>query len=150
MLALAGIIGILGGPFNGTIQILVYAGAIMMLVVFVIMVLNSAKDNVIPRWDRGALLAFSLPLLFAAIVLYTFSQVGLGDGSQGVRGTVEAIAARLFDMSHQGGAYHILFLMVSLVLLVALVGAVLLAKRQLDYNPGEAVEAAQEGEEHHG
>ena len=49
----------------------------MMLVVFVIMVLNSAKDNVIPRWDLGALLALSLPLLFAAIVLYTFSQVGL-------------------------------------------------------------------------
>ena len=151
MISLAGIFGILGGPFNGTIQILVYAGAIMMLVVFVIMVLNSAKDHVIPRWDLGALLGLSLPLLFAVMVLYTISQVGLGDGKTQVRGTVEDIAARLFDFSSVGGAYHILFLLVSLVLLVALVGAVLLAKRQLDYSETAiAVEHAEEGDEHHG
>ena len=59
----------------------------MMLVVFVIMVLNSAKDHVIPRWDIGALLGLSLPLLFAVMVLFTISQVGLGDGKDGVQGT---------------------------------------------------------------
>ena len=150
MLALAGIFGILGGPFNGTIQILVYAGAIMMLVVFVIMVLNSAKDHEIPRWDLGGLLALGLPLLFAALVLFTLSQTSLGMGDQGVRGTVEDIAARLFDFSANGGAYHIIFLMVSLVLLVALVGAVLLAKRNLNDHVSAVVTAAHEGEDKHG
>lgn len=132
MLALAGIFGVLAGPFNGTIQILVYAGAIMMLLVFVIMVLNSAKESAIPRWDLGGILALSLPLLFAVVILLTLSQVSLGDGSPGTRGTIEVLAARMFDFSHRGGAFHILFLIVSLILLVALVGAVLLAKRRLD------------------
>ncbi|TVR44883.1 MAG: NADH-quinone oxidoreductase subunit J [Planctomycetota bacterium] len=154
MLALAGIFGVLAGPFNGTIQILVYAGAIMMLLVFVIMVLNSAQDNAVPRWDAGGVLALGLPMLFAVVVLLTLSQVNLGDSSPGTRGTIEVLAARMFDFSHGGGAFHILFLLVSLVLLVALVGAVLLAKRRLD-GPADVPQVessldpqAQEGTQH--
>ena len=43
MVALAGIYGLIGSPFLGVVQIMVYAGAIMMLVTFVIMVLNGAR-----------------------------------------------------------------------------------------------------------
>lgn len=132
MLSLAGIFGILAGPFNGTIQILVYAGAIMMLLVFVIMVLNSAKDGKVPRMDVPGMVCLTIPALFVTMVLLVISQTQLGDGSLGTRGTVEKLAARMFDFSAAGGAFHILFLAVSLVLLVALVGAVLLAKRHLE------------------
>ena len=51
MLSLAGIYGLLGSPFIGVVQIMVYAGAIMMLLVFVISVLNAAKDNRTPMFD---------------------------------------------------------------------------------------------------
>lgn len=150
MLALAGIFGVLAGPFNGTIQILVYAGAIMMLLVFVIMVLNSAKDNDIPRMDLTGLFTLSVPLVFCAAVILVLSQVNLGDGSPGTRGTVEVLAERMFDFSHDGGAFHILFLIVSLVLLVALVGAVLLAKRRLDGPEDEPAPLVSEEGSHHG
>lgn len=148
MLALAGIFGILAGPFNGTIQILVYAGAIMMLLVFVIMVLNSARDDAVPPVSVPGLVGLSVPVVFASMVLLVLSQTNLGDGSPGTRGTVEILAERMFDFSQDGGAFHILFLIVSLVLLVALVGAVLLAKR--DLSDTRDPEPITHGEDDHG
>src|ERR1051325_7644463 len=55
MLRLSGLYAILQSPFIAVLQVLVYAGAIMMLVVFVIMVLNQGKDDVLPRFDRFSL-----------------------------------------------------------------------------------------------
>ena len=45
MVSLAGIYGLIGSPFLGVVQVMVYAGAIMMLVTFVTMVLNGARDS---------------------------------------------------------------------------------------------------------
>jgi len=50
MLSLAGIYGLLGSPFIGVVQVMVYAGAIMMLLTFVIMVLNGARDSKTPMF----------------------------------------------------------------------------------------------------
>ena len=49
MLALSGLYGLLAGPFLGIVQITVYAGAIMMLIVFVIMVVGGAMDHERPK-----------------------------------------------------------------------------------------------------
>src|SRR3954470_3000822 len=62
MLGISGIYALLGSPFLGVIQVLVYAGAIMMLVVFVIMVLNRARDHEVPRFDLWSIPAALLPL----------------------------------------------------------------------------------------
>src|SRR4051794_4037823 len=62
MLGISGIYALIGSPFLGVIQVLVYAGAIMMLVVFVIMVLNRARDHEVPLFDLGAIPAAILPL----------------------------------------------------------------------------------------
>lgn len=61
MLSLAGIYGLLGSPFVGVVQVMVYAGAIMMLLTFVIMVLNGARDSHTPRFDKVSF-SFSPPL----------------------------------------------------------------------------------------
>ncbi len=63
MLSLSGIYALLNSPFLAVLQVLVYAGAIMMLVVFVIMVLNQAKEHTIPVFDWFSVTALVLPLV---------------------------------------------------------------------------------------
>ena len=137
MVSLAGIYSLIGSPFLATIQIMVYAGAIIMLLVFVIMVLNSAKDEKTPRWDAIGWFAL-LPSAATGALLLRFLLAAndrhpLGadpNAPPAVRGTVEAVSSRLFP--DQMGGWSFLFLVVGLLLLSAIVGAVLLAKRRLD------------------
>lgn len=149
MVSLAGIYSLIGAPFLATIQILVYAGAIIMLLVFVIMVLNFAKDHKTPRWDAIGSFAL-LPAAATGALLLRFLLVANARRSftpdpkaaPAVRGTVDAISSRLFP--DQMGGWSFLFLVVGLLLLSAIVGAVLLAKRHLD-TPDAA-----ESTSHHG
>jgi NADH-quinone oxidoreductase subunit J len=137
MVSLAGIYSLIGSPFLATIQIMVYAGAIIMLLVFVIMVLNSAKDDKTPRWDAIGSFAL-LPAAATAALLLRFlltanarRPFGLDPKAPpAVRGTVEAVSTQLFP--DKLGGWSFLFLVVGLLLLSAIVGAVLLAKRRLD------------------
>ncbi len=136
MVSLAGIYSLIASPFLATIQILVYAGAIMMLVVFVIMVLNSAKEHTIPVVDGmgplGLLSAASLGALFIRVFVGLDDKASVKMNPQAPRGDVEAISQTLFGSGTHTGGWALLFLAIGLVLLTAIVGAVLLAKRHLD------------------
>lgn len=131
MVSLSGIYALIQSPFLATLQVLVYAGAIMMLVVFVIMVLNSAKDATTPRIDAiGSLVllvALALGLVFAGVL----DKIQVASHPQAPRGSVQAIADTLFPV-HGQSAWWVLFLAVGLVLMAAIVGAVLLTKRRLE------------------
>jgi len=140
MVSLAGIYSLIASPFVATLQILVYAGAIIMLLVFVIMVLNSAKDEHTPRWDLTASIAVVPAIAVGAFLLMVIEKAnvlqpfGLGPAdAPAARGTVEALSKILFP--DKLGAWSFLFLVVGLLLLSAIVGAVLLAKRHLDTPP---------------
>ncbi len=126
MVSLAGIYALLGSPFLGVIQILVYAGAIMMLLVFVIMMLNCAKDDTPPGWDILRLIGVFIPLLFVLLILSIFTQLKLSPHAQALPGTIDDVSAVLFDFE---SSYWLLFLTVGLILLVALASAILLAKK---------------------
>ena len=137
MVSLAGIYSLIAAPFLATLQILVYAGAIVMLLVFVIMVLNSAKDDHTPRWDAfgwaalapaAATAFFLLRVLLGADAAHSFALRPTDPPA--ARGTVEALSTLLFG--DRIGAWSFLFLVVGLLLLSAVVGAVLLAKHHLD------------------
>lgn len=132
MLALAGIYCLLGSPFLGVLQVLTYAGAIMMLVVFVIMVLNRASDHQLPRFDRHSLLLAGVPVLLLAGLLPALLKGGYANAAGAQRGEPQALAARLFDLAPGGPGWYLLFELVGVLLLVAVAGAVLLAKRDLD------------------
>jgi len=136
MVSLAGVYSLISSPFLATLQILVYAGAIMMLVVFVIMVLNSAKDHYTPMLDSLGVFGFVVAALVGLLITRVF--IGL-DAKASVkmnptapRGDVEAISKTLFGSGMHTGGWALLFLAIGLVLLTAIVGAVLLAKRHLD------------------
>jgi NADH-quinone oxidoreductase subunit J len=147
MAALAGIYSIIGSPFLATLQILVYAGAIMMLVVFVIMVLNSAKDHSTPFLDIVGLLGLAPAVALGALVSWVFlgldAKATVAMDPAAPRGDVEAISKTLFGAGQHTGGWALLFLAIGVVLLTAIVGAVLLAKRHLAGDP--AAKPAPEG-----
>ncbi|HXV86155.1 MAG TPA: NADH-quinone oxidoreductase subunit J [Gemmatimonadales bacterium] len=149
LFALAGIYILLNAQFIGIIQVLVYAGAIMVLFLFVIMLLNlSQNQNDIRPWPMwlaglGILAAISVPLFtlgdysatrLAAEVtgaaVYGDPAVALPAGQAAARATEElgvvgAIAGPLFK------SYLVPFEITSILLLAAAVGAVVVAKRKL-------------------
>ena len=134
MLAISGIYALLASPFLGVVQVLVYAGAIMMLVIFVIMVLNRARDHEVPRIENWSYAVLLVPvLLFASFVhaLTAMPAETLKSDPGSLRGDIAPIAKSMFDVN-QGHGYWLLFECIGVLLLVAVVGAVLLAKRSLD------------------
>jgi NADH-quinone oxidoreductase subunit J len=144
MLGIAGIYALLGSPFLGVIQVLVYAGAIMMLVVFVIMVLNRARDHEVPRFDWWSVPAAILPLSLLGMLGRTLSAANAPADAGAVRGEIAPIARAMFDTTAGGSGYWLLFEIVGVLLLVAIVAAVLLAKRSLD-TPEHVAGVADEG-----
>ena len=131
MLSLAGIYGLLGSPFVGAVQVMVYAGAIMMLLTFVIMVLNGARDNRTPRFDKISLFVIPAIILMALMLSFLILRTPLVFNPDTARGTVSLTAATLFDTSASGPGYFLLFEAIGLLLLSAMATAVILAKKKL-------------------
>ena len=131
MISLAGLYGLLAGPFLGIVQITVYAGAIMMLIIFVIMVVGGAMDHDRPKAGVMGVLGGIGALTFFGLIARVLSLSDIAPHQVGISGTVEAIGLRMFDFSYGSGGWHVAFEITALVLLVALVGAVAMAKRDV-------------------
>ncbi|MBI2794500.1 MAG: NADH-quinone oxidoreductase subunit J [Ignavibacteria bacterium] len=128
---LAGLYLTLEAQFVAAVQVLVYAGAIMVLVVFVILLLNLGKEQQLA--ERGSVIRLTLGSftagLFALVIILALvaSPTGLNHLAMNAVdiGTTEAIGQSLFTQ------YLFPFESVSLLLLAALIGAVILAKRSM-------------------
>jgi len=130
LFCIAALFVVLGAHFVGAAQILVYAGAIMVLFLFVIMLLD-LKDytehlpgaNVLQK-VVGVIIALNLLVLVARKVASSGIVSG-GPIAEHSYGTTEAVAKVLFT------TYLLPFELAGLLLLVAIVGAVVIAKREL-------------------
>ena len=131
MVALAGIYGLIGSPFLGVVQIMVYAGAIMMLVTFVIMVLNGARDSKTQMFDKVSFFVIPAVLVLAGLVGFALVGAPLAFDETALRGSVALTSRTLFDVAQTGPGYFMLFEVLGLLLLSAMVAAVLLAKKRL-------------------
>jgi NADH-quinone oxidoreductase subunit J len=149
MFSLAAIYVLLQAQFLAAIQVLVYAGAVMVLFVFVIMLLNvgrTANDIrgvpvrvvallvgagllvqlfLVSRVTPGSLAAGLGIAAGAASPMDAFPAGRAGADAPGLQGVVGAIAEPLFR------SYLVPFEITSILLLAAAVGAVVLAKRKL-------------------
>lgn len=129
LISLAGLYALLAADFLFVIQILVYAGAIMALMVFVIMLLN-VKDQQLPPEPRLELkvlitLLFMSPffILVQHAINMQFGDTGFAPADSGF-GTIQSVGRLLYNQ------YYFPFEIISILLLVALVGVVALAKRK--------------------
>jgi NADH-quinone oxidoreductase subunit J len=135
LLAQAGIYLMLYAPFVAGVQIILYAGGIMVLFLFVIMLINmerSVKERQFNKqWLVGIAAAAALGGLFIAV--YTSTAKGKlfpeGHPSFGEDTNTQSIAALLFD--RHAGQYMFAFEIASLLLLVAIIGAVVMAKKRI-------------------
>lgn len=139
-IALAALYVTLAAPFIAAVQVIVYAGAIMVLVVFVIMLLNVEEEE-----RRRARLRFLVP---AAIVL---AAVLIGEAAfifyfvqQATSGVTQDLSASDVGLTSQIGTglftqYLLPFEITSVLLLMAIVGAMTLARRAAILSPGARV-----------
>ena len=135
--ALAGLYIQLDAPFVAVAQIIIYAGAIMVLFLFVVMLLNAPQEDA-AEWDKlhplrrpgiarfGALLALVL-VMQLAYALMRANDVDTPVGSQTGPATVSSVRELgrvLFDR------HAFAFEATSILILVAMIGAVVLARRE--------------------
>ncbi|HEV2616775.1 MAG TPA: NADH-quinone oxidoreductase subunit J [Candidatus Acidoferrales bacterium] len=130
MISLAILYLLLGAAFIAAIQILVYAGAIMVLFVFVIMLLNAGvevRTNVsrLAKW-------VGLPLGIFFLVEMTYSLFREYGGRASVAGGAAApVPASTQDLSIKLFTEFVLpFELTSILILIAILGALVLAKRE--------------------
>jgi NADH-quinone oxidoreductase subunit J len=135
--ALAGLYIQLDAPFVAVAQIIIYAGAIMVLFLFVVMLLNAPQEDA-AGWDRthplrqpgvarwGALLAGLLVVQLAWALLRAsgFDSPVAGTADAATVSSVRELGRVLFT------DYMFAFEATSILILVAMVGAVVLARRE--------------------
>jgi len=132
MVSIAILFLLLNAPFLAAIQIIVYAGAIMVLFIFVIMLLNLRRDEFGPerrKVQRFFAILFVFLLLIGLATIIQVGAFGLKSAEEVSDVTtpagVEALAQLLFTK------YLFPFELASILLLVAIIGAVVMAKRRL-------------------
>jgi NADH-quinone oxidoreductase subunit J len=126
---IAGVFVLLNAEFLAAVQLIVYAGAILILYLFVVMLLNNSTERQAARANRfwpwmvafGVLIAGEIGLLVSRGSFPAEAGQTLRQGGAGV--------AELGQMLYQN--YLIPFEIASVILLVGLVGAVMLAKKSV-------------------
>lgn len=133
--ALAGLYILLDSPFTAVTQIIVYAGAIMVLFLFVVMLLNVPREDA-AEWDRThplyrpwpVRIGASLALLLVAQLVWALLR------TPGIRDGVGLQSAGISDVGELGRVlftdYMFAFEVTSILILASMVGAVILARRQ--------------------
>jgi NADH-quinone oxidoreductase subunit J len=127
--ALAGLYVLLGAPFVAAIQIIIYAGAIMVLFLFVVMLLNVPTEAGpdAPGLHVGAGARRFGVVLAAVLVIelaWVFQREPMPAGWSGSGSSVYGVGIRLFR------EYAFAFEATSVLILVAMVGAVVLSRRE--------------------
>ena len=129
----AGLFVLLDAEFVAAVQVLVYAGAILVLFLFVIMLFRGEgmKDSArfVPGWPVAAPVAIAIMGLFMTILMHS--------GFNGTQGSYTIDAVRAAGNSQAIGMalyteYLFPFEIASVILLVAMVGAIVLARKKED------------------
>lgn len=134
LFSLAALFVLLEAYFIAAVQVLIYAGAVMVLFVFVIMLLNLEPEKMnIKSFRPPKLLAITTSIVMFGFFAYIFST----NAVTGIKGYDSPL-----QISNSGGHLHVIsaklftsfilaFEVTSLLLLIAMVGAVVLAKRKV-------------------
>ncbi|HUF05239.1 MAG TPA: NADH-quinone oxidoreductase subunit J [Aridibacter sp.] len=142
-LSLACIYLTLAAPFIAIVQILVYAGAIMVLVVFVIMLLNLDEDKPLTRLRYLYPIGGALGVVLLAQTLFVFYAVTRTPHEASEQGKIVGQTMSI------GTAMYTEYLLpveiVGILLLMAIVGAMIMSRRMSEPNL-ELVEDASEGD----
>lgn len=126
LLSIAGLFALLGGSFLFLVQIIIYGGAVVALILFIIMFLNIKEENLPSEPHKNRWLLLSILLIFPMgaylverVASTTFEHHHIEDF-----GNIYALGKTLYSQ------WVLPFEMISILLLIALVGVVVLAKKE--------------------
>jgi NADH-quinone oxidoreductase subunit J len=128
MASLAGFYVLLGAEFVAALQIIIYAGAIMVLFVFVIMLLNAGEEERTTGSRVAGLLGWPALALFLALFSYALLRPETENATLRIGefvGSTQAMGRMLFR------EYLLPFEVTSVLILIAIMGAVVLARREV-------------------
>jgi NADH-quinone oxidoreductase subunit J len=129
LLALAGLYLMLYAPFVAGVQIILYAGGIMVLFLFVIMLVNlersQKEEQFNQQWIAGILAALALGGLFIGMYVKGKALLPAHAVKLAEESNTQQVAVLLY------GNYMFSFEIASLLLLVAIIGAVVMAKKRI-------------------
>jgi NADH-quinone oxidoreductase subunit J len=130
LFCIAGLYLTLNAQFIAVIQILVYAGAIMVLFLFVVMLLNLSAAPVINRVTIARLFGFFLTMGVLALLTYTVA-AGLGVLPEGLSPETAAAVGSPVSIGRVLFTQFVMpFEIIGILLLAATIGAVIIAKRK--------------------
>jgi len=128
MLSVAGIFALLNASFLFMVQIIVYAGAIMTLILFILMFLNIKEEDLPKEPNKFNLIALGAIIMIPLNVLVLKAVAKLPEKDLLLTNTdfgdIKPIGIVLFDN------WLVAFELVSILLLVALIGSIVLAKKR--------------------
>lgn len=126
LLSTAGLFALLGGSFLFLVQIIIYAGAVVALILFIIMFLNIKEENLPnePHKLRWIILMTILISPFTAYLIYTINSMEFKKVHLQNFGSIKDVGMELFTK------WVFPFEMISVLLLISLIGVVILAKKE--------------------
>jgi NADH-quinone oxidoreductase subunit J len=134
---LAGLYVLLEAPFVAVVQIIIYAGAIMVLFLFVVMLLNVPREDA-AEWDRSHPLYRPMAVRIGAVLAVLLAlQLGWAlSRTAGLAGTVGEETTAVSSVRELGRVlftdYMFAFEVTSILIIASMVGAVVLARKRED------------------
>jgi len=124
--SLAGMYALLGAPIVAAAQVLIYLGAISVLILFAIMLTQAGDANLPSPFHRQVPLAIVAALVVVGLIGWAVTQTDWGNATVVIAVGLDALAAALFT------DYALPFEILSMLLLAAIIGAIYLARRPED------------------
>jgi NADH:ubiquinone oxidoreductase subunit 6 (subunit J) len=124
--SLAGMYALLGAPIVAAAQVLIYLGAISVLILFAIMLTQAGDANLPSPFHRQVWLAAVAALVVVGLIGWAVTATDWGNATVIVGIVLDTMAAALFN------DYALPFEILSLLLLAAIIGAIYLARRPED------------------
>ena len=129
LLSLAGLYLMLYAPFVAAVQIVLYAGGIMVLFLFVIMLVNLEQNIREDQWNKQWVVGIASALALGGLLLFVYYR------GEDIFPKTLALLPETQNTQQIGnwlyGVYMLPFEVASLLLLVAMVGAVVMAKKRI-------------------
>ncbi len=121
--SLAGMYALLGAPIVAAAQVLIYLGAISVLILFAIMLTQAGDANLPAPFHQQVPFAALAAIVASGLIGWAAVTTDWGAAAEAVSVNLQALATTLFDR------YALPFEIISLLLLAAIIGAIFLARR---------------------
>ncbi len=128
ILSVAGLFALLNATFLFMVQIIVYAGAIMTLILFILMFLNIKEDDLPKEPKKYTLIAIGAAIMVPVNIVILKAVANLPEADMNIVnnefGDIKPVGMLLYN------DWIVAFELISILLLIALVGSIVLAKRK--------------------